>query len=99
MKAAGKKPDDFLFKVSNVSKALTNSSTRLNLPHFSHRSLRRCFVTRCIELGMDFKTVAALQGHTDGGVLIAKTYSHLRTEHVDNMAARLVDDDAEKHET
>jgi hypothetical protein len=42
---------------------------------------------------MDFKTVAALQGHTDGGVLIAKTYSHLRTEHVDNMAAKLVDED------
>jgi integrase len=87
------KPDAQLLKVDNVKKALTNASLRLNLPHFSHRSLRRCFVTRCIELGIDFKTVAALQGHTDGGVLIAKTYSHLRTEHVDSMATRLVDSD------
>lgn len=93
MKQAGDKPDAHLLKVDNVKKALTNACIRLNLPHFSHRSLRRCFVTRCIELGMDFKTVAAFQGHTDGGVLIAKTYSHLRTEHVDSMAARLVDND------
>ncbi len=93
MKQAEEKPEAQLLKVDNVKKALTNACVRLSLPHFSHRSLRRCFVTRCIELGMDFKTVAALQGHTDGGVLIAKTYSHLRTEHVDSMAARLVDND------
>ena len=93
MKQAEDKPEAPLLKVDNVKKALTNACVRLNLPHYSHRSLRRCFVTRCIELGMDFKTVAALQGHTDGGVLIAKTYSHLRTEHVDNMAAKLVDAD------
>lgn len=92
MKQAEDKPEAPLLKVDNVKKALTNACVRLNLPHYSHRSLRRCFVTRCIELGMDFKTVAALQGHTDGGVLIAKTYSHLRTEHVDNMAAKLTDD-------
>lgn len=93
MNQAGEKPEAYLLKVDNVKKALTNACVRLNLPHFSHRSLRRCFVTRCIELGMDFKTVASFQGHTDGGVLIAKTYSHLRTEHVDSMAARLVDSD------
>lgn len=92
MKQAEDKPEAPLLKVDNVKKALTNACVRLNLPHYSHRSFRRCFVTRCIELGMDFKTVAALQGHTDGGVLIAKTYSHLRTEHVDKMAAKLTDD-------
>ncbi|MFZ2280873.1 MAG: tyrosine-type recombinase/integrase [Prosthecobacter sp.] len=91
MKQAEDKPDAHLLKVDNVKKALTNSCARLNLPHFSHRSMRRCFVTRCIELGLDFKTVAALQGHRDGGILIAKTYSHLRTEHLDSMAERLVD--------
>lgn len=99
MARAGDQPEAYLLKVDNVKKALTNACVRLNLPHFSHRSLRRCFVTRCIELGMDFKTVAALQGHTDGGVLIAKTYSHLRTEHVDNMAAKLVDEDHQKQQT
>jgi integrase len=99
MKQAEDKPEAPLLKVDNVKKALTNACVRLNLPHYSHRSLRRCFVTRCIELGMDFKTVAALQGHTDGGVLIAKTYSHLRTEHVDNMAAKLVDEDHQNRQS
>lgn len=85
------KPETPLFKMSSAKKALTNACKRLNLPHHSHRSLRRCFVTHCIEQGIDFKTISAWQGHTDGGVLIAKTYSHLRTEHADNMAAKLVD--------
>ena len=53
-------------------------------------SLRRCFITRSIEVGIDFKTIASWQGHHDGGVLIAKTYSHLRSEHSDAMAQRLV---------
>ena len=51
---------------------------------------RRCFITRAIEKGVDFKTIASWQGHRDGGVLIAKTYSHLRNEHSDNMAKKLV---------
>lgn len=92
MKAAGPSPEAPLFRLGNAKKALTNACARLNLPHFSHRALRRCFVTRCIELGMDFKTVAALQGHRDGGVLIAKTYSHLGAERVGQMSAKLVDE-------
>jgi hypothetical protein len=39
---------------------------------------------------VDFKTIAGWQGHQDGGVLIAKTYSHLRNEHSDNVARKLV---------
>ncbi len=81
-----------LFKVKNVKKALAQACKRLGFANFSHRALRRCFITRAVELGLDFKTVAALQGHRDGGVLIAKTYSHLRNEHVEHMAARLTDD-------
>jgi hypothetical protein len=42
-------------------------------------------------MGIDFKTIAAWQGHQDGGVLIAKTYSHLRNEHADKMAEKLAD--------
>ena len=74
----------------NPKKALDAACKRLNLPHFSPRSLRRCFITRAIEKGVDFKTIASWQGHRDGGVLIAKTYSHLRNENSDNMAKTLV---------
>jgi integrase len=79
-----------VFKVKDPKKALTSACKRLALPHFSARSLRRCFITRAIEVGIDFKTISTWQGHRDGGVLIAKTYSHLRSEHSDAMAQRLM---------
>jgi len=79
-----------VFRVKDCHKALTNACKRLGLPHFTVRSLRRCFITRAVEKGVDFKTIAAWQGHQDGGVLIARTYSHLRNEHSDRMAKKLV---------
>jgi len=79
-----------VFGIKDPKKALDAACKRLKLPHFSSRALRRCFITRAVELGVDFKTISAWQGHQDGGVLIAKTYSHLRSEHSDNMAKKLV---------
>lgn len=84
-------PDERIFIVYDIRKSLGNACKRLKLPHFTQRSLRRCFITRAVELGIDFKTIAAMQGHRDGGVLIAKTYSHLRTEHLDRMAEKLAE--------
>ena len=78
-----------VFAVKDCHKALTNACKRLGLPHFTVRSLRRCFITRAVEKGVDFKTIAAWQGRQDGGLLIARTYSHLRNEHSDNMAKKL----------
>lgn len=78
-----------VFKVKNPKKALDAACKRLKFPNYSSRALRRCFITRAVEMGIDFKTIAGWQGHQDGGVLIAKTYSHLRTEHSDNMATKM----------
>jgi integrase len=75
-----------VFRIRDPKKALKNACKRLGYPHFTPRSLRRCFITRAIELGVDFKTIAAWQGHGDGGVLIARTYSHLRDDHAKSMA-------------
>lgn len=75
-----------VFRIRDPKKALKNACQRLGYPHFTPRSLRRCFITRAIELGVDFKTIAAWQGHSDGGVLIARTYSHLRDDHARSMA-------------
>lgn len=72
-----------VFVIRDAKKALAAACKRLKFQHFSSRALRRCFITRAIELGVDFKTLSAWQGHRDGGVLIAKTYSHLRNEHSD----------------
>jgi len=56
------------------------------LPHFTHHSLRHFFVSNAIEVGVDFKTIAAWIGHKDGGMLVAKTYGHLRSVHSTEMA-------------
>jgi len=82
-------PGEHVLKVTDIRKALDGACSRLGLAHYTARSLRRCFITRAVELGIDFKTIASMQGHRDGGVLIAKTYSHLRNEHLDRMAEKL----------
>ncbi len=83
--------DERIFSVTDIRKALAGACKRLGFPHFTQRALRRCFITRAVELGIDFKTVPAMQGHQDGGVLIAKTYSHLRNEHLDRMSEKLTE--------
>jgi len=60
---------------------------RLGFPSFTHRALRRMFITRAIERGVDVKVIAEWQGHRDGGRLILQTYSHVRPEHSNRMAA------------
>ena len=82
-------PTARLLSISNARRAITNACKRLDLPPFTQRSFRRCFITRAVEKGVDFKTIAAWQGHRDGGVLIAKTYSHLRNDHSRAMAAKI----------
>jgi integrase len=86
---AGKAHNERLFQINEARKALTNACVRLGLAHFTHRSLRRMFITRSIELGVDVKTIALWQGHRDGGLLILKTYSHVRPVHSQRMARLL----------
>jgi integrase len=85
----GKAHDERLFKHDDAAKALTNACKRLGLPHFTHRSLRRMFITRAIERGVDVKVIAEWQGHRDGGRLILQTYSHVRRPHSQRMAQLL----------
>jgi integrase len=82
----GKKHDERLFPIDQARKALTNACKRLELPAYTHRSLRRMFITRAIERGVDMKVIAEWQGHRDGGKLILQTYSHVRPEHSNRMA-------------
>ena len=83
----GKAHNAPLFSISQARKALFASCQRLGFPSFTHRSLRRMFITKAIENGVDVKVIAQWQGHRDSGVLILKTYSHIRPEHSNRMAA------------
>jgi integrase len=80
-------PNKRVLKISDAKKALAGACERLNLPRYSQRSLRRMFITRASEKGVDVKVIAEWQGHTDGGKLILDTYSHVTREHAKNMAA------------
>ncbi len=88
----GKAHDERLFPIYEARKALTNACARLGLPQFTHRSLRRMFITRAIERGVDVKVIAEWQGHNDGGKLILDTYSHVNRAHSHRMALLMADE-------
>ena len=88
----GKSNADPIFKVRDAKKALAGACRRLELPAFSQRSLRRMFITRAIEKGVDVKVIAQWQGHKDGGKLILDTYSHVNSAHSSRIAELMTDD-------
>jgi integrase len=82
----GKNHNQHLFSINESRKALGNACERLGFPPFTHRSLRRMFITRAIERGVDVKVISEWQGHRDGGKLILQTYSHVNPVHSNRMA-------------
>jgi integrase len=82
----GKKQDDRLFKIKDAKRALASACKRLGYSKFSQRSLRRMFITRCLERGVDVQTISRWQGHRDGGQLILSTYGHVTQGHAQRMA-------------
>jgi integrase len=87
----GKAHNARLLKISDAKKALAGACRRLDYPSFSQRSLRRMFITRAIEIGVDVKVIAEWQGHKDGGKLILDTYSHVNRAHSHRMAQLMTD--------
>ncbi len=75
-----------IIKIDNAKKALITACKNAQLPHFTHHCMRHYFVSNAIEKGIDFKTIASWIGHKDGGILVAKTYGHLRDLHSQEMA-------------
>ena len=82
--------EDRLVKIASAKSAMETACRKANLQPFSHHSLRHYFVSNAIEVGIDFKTISDWIGHRDGGMLVAKTYGHLRQEHSLQMAQRMV---------
>jgi integrase len=86
----GKGHNERVFKLCDAKKALAGACRRLGYPPFSQRSLRRMFITRAIEKGVDVKVIAEWQGHKDGGKLILDTYSHVNRAHSHRMAQLMI---------
>ena len=97
----GKKPHERLFTLYGARKAIANACKRLGfvrerpdgrmVAQFTHRSLRRMFITRCLERGIDVQTVSRWQGHRDGGKLILQVYGDVGGIHSQRMAALLTE--------
>jgi site-specific recombinase XerD len=88
------RPTDRIFQVASARKALTTACRQLGFSHFTHHTFRHFFCSNCIEAGVDFKVIAGWLGHIDGGILVAKTYGHLRDVHSREMAKRITFDAA-----
>lgn len=82
-------PANRVFAIDSAKKAIAGACKRAKLPHWGHHAMRHFFCSNCIEAGIDFKTIAEWLGHKDGGVLVAKTYGHLRAEHSHAMAQKV----------
>jgi integrase len=75
--------------VEGTREAIKKSCSAAKMPHFTHHTMRHYFVSNAIEAGIDFKVIAGWVGHKDGGVLVARTYGHLRDTHSFEMAKRM----------
>ncbi len=82
-------PDDLVIRIVKATKAIEQACRKAKLPIFTHHSMRHYFVSNAIEAGIDFKVIAGWVGHKDGGLLVAKTYGHLRDSHSFEMAKRM----------
>lgn len=92
-RGASPDPEAPVFQVKDPKIALEKGCKRLGFTHYSPRSLRRMFITRCLTLGLSVKNVARWQGHQDGGALILRVYSHVIDSHEQREAAKLVAED------
>jgi site-specific recombinase XerD len=91
------KASNRVFQIESAMTSIVNACRKLGLPKYNHHVMRHFFCSNCIEAGVDFKVIAGWLGHTDGGVLVAKTYGHLRDVHSREMA-KLITFDATAEE-
>jgi site-specific recombinase XerD len=64
----------------------------MDYPSFTVHALRHFFITNAIEAGLDFRAVAGLVNHSDGGALLARRYAHLRDTHLTASVKKLTFD-------
>ena len=88
----GRASEGRIFGLDSAKKAIITACRKAGLPHYGHHTMRHFFCSNAIEAGIDFKVIAGWLGHKDGGVLVARTYGHLRNEHSAAMAKRLTFD-------
>lgn len=59
-----------------------------NIEHFNYHALRHTFATRCIEAGVDVKTLSEILGHSNVSITL-NTYVHSSLEMKKNQLEKL----------
>ena len=80
---------DYITPIKGARTLMASAAKKAGIPKFTHHSMRHYFCSNAIEAGIDFKVIAGWLGHKDGGILVAKTYGHLRDTHSFEMAKRM----------
>ena len=81
--------EDLVARIASAKRSMEYACKKADLPDFTHHAMRHYFVTNAIEAGVDYKAIAGWVGHKDGGLLVARTYGHLRDQHSYEMAKRM----------
>lgn len=82
-------PGDLVVNIASAKKCIETACRKLNLPHFTHHSMRHAFGSSAMELEINPKAAAEWIGHKDGGALLLKSYAHLRMSHSKEQAKKL----------
>ncbi len=83
----------YLFNHKSSKTALKTASAMIGLPegeHFTHHDMRHYFCSNALEKNIPDHVIAGWLGHKDGGILVRKTYGHLRQSHSTEMAKLMV---------
>ena len=78
-----------VLRIKTCRKTLADACEAHGIQKLGHHDIRHLFATTCIEAGVDIPVVSSWLGHSDGGALCLRTYSHVRSEHSQH-AAKLV---------
>lgn len=81
--------DDKIFHISTTNYMMREAAKEIGLPKFHNHSMRHFFVTQCMELNTPIHFLASWVGHSDGGALLLKTYTHIRKDTAKLEAAKI----------
>ena len=86
-------PTDRVSKVAECQNTMRSACRKLGGEYanlkLTHHDLRHLNATWQVQAGIDFAAVAGILGHLDGGMLLARTYSHLQQSHLQASAVKL----------
>jgi hypothetical protein len=81
-------PNSRLFRIKTLRSALELVCTRIGISCLDYI---RCtlFITNALKCAVTPNTIAGWVEHSDGGILVAKTYGHLRKKFSEEAAKRI----------